>query len=490
MNGKNLQHIRQPGVFGQMTWDTYTVALFGFRTSRPHSDVIDALDAAALRLTSAFPFLAGQVVLENRTTSNSGTYRVAPYLPHAGKCLIIRKDCTTICPCFEEIAAARAPFSMLPSDVFSATEAMGYTYDYSKPRRVMVIQANLLRGGVVLCFSSHHNALDMNGQGQMIKYFAAACRGEDFDTKDVELGNKDEHHFLSLLRNGEKCLTHENMRCPSKLHPSSPHERALKEEERLESPQKQAEQETQAVEQASPQQKLSWRYCCFPHRSLKHLKSLASPNPHSSSAQQWVSTDDVMVAFYIQRLTALRLASPTSHVEANTPIIVSRAANGRSRLDPPAPPQYVGHMVVSSETDFPSARQLVNAPFSDVAAELRKSVNALDDHHVRSFATLLDKTEDKSTIFYGARHLPGQNFMNTSWAGLGLYQTSFGDVFGQGNEKPVFVRRPAFRVVPDLSYVMPKDVRGDVDIGICLAEQDWELLKGDEVWREFVEDIG
>ena len=203
MTLKHHMPLHQPGIFGQMTWDTYTVVLLGFRTSRPHSEVLDALDTAAQRLTSAFPFLAGHVVLEGRTATSSGTYSIAPYSSRDGKSLIIRRDCTTMCPSFEEMTAANAPFGMLPGDVLAPTKGMGDVYDYSKPRLVLLMQANLVRGGVLLCFSSHHNALDMNGQGQMIKFFAAACRGENLSTSDVEVGNSDESHFLRLLEDDE-----------------------------------------------------------------------------------------------------------------------------------------------------------------------------------------------------------------------------------------------------------------------------------------------
>ena len=87
---------------------------------------------------------------------------------------------------------------------------------------------------------------------------------------------------------------------------------------------------------------------------------------------------------------------------------------------------YIGHQVVASQTDFPSASALADAPLSEVAMELRTSLNALDDNHVRSLATLLSRTEDKSAIFYGAHHVPGQDFMATSSGVLGLYTTDFG----------------------------------------------------------------
>ncbi len=458
-----------------MAWDTYTVVLFGFRTPRPRTEVLKALDTAALKLTSAFPFLAGQMMLEHRTATNSGTYSITSYPPHTGESPILCKDCTAVCSSFEDIASASAPFSMLSGDVLAPTKGIGYVYDYSEPRPVLVIQANLVHGGVLLCFSSHHNALDMNGQSQMIEFFAAACRGEEFNPKDIEAGNTEERHFLRMLDAGEGLTSLDHMHRPSTLNSPSP-------------PQKQENREFDDVKQ-----KLRWRYWRFNRSSLTKLKTLATPersDSNSTTSQPWISTNDALVAFYIQRLTAVRLNCPDSAVENDSLINVNRACDGRSKVSPPVPPTYMGHMVVSSETNFPSARELADAPLSSVAQELRKSLNAVDDNHVRSVATLLSQTEDKSTIFYGAHHVPGQSFMITSWAGLGLYRTDFGAVFGEGNRKPVFVRRPELKEVPDLVYIMPKSGDGVIDMGICLTEGEWEMLRGDEGWRRYAEEIG
>ncbi|KAF3069450.1 hypothetical protein CFAM422_007401 [Trichoderma lentiforme] len=56
--------LRQPGIFGQLGWDTYTVVVLGFpdQPGVQQDEVMAALDKAAIKLLEAYPFLAGQVV--------------------------------------------------------------------------------------------------------------------------------------------------------------------------------------------------------------------------------------------------------------------------------------------------------------------------------------------------------------------------------------------------------------------------------------------
>ncbi len=183
--------MRQPGIFGQLGWDTYTIVLLGFpeQPGISQDDVVMNLDSSALRLLSAYPFLGGQVVKRGQTSTNSGTYEIIPYPPHQKQSPVRRKDCTEICPPYEQILKANAPFAMLDGDILSPMKGMGYQYDEATERPVFIVQANFIKGGLLLCFASMHNALDMNGQGILMKMFAMAARGEEFDASYMEAGN-------------------------------------------------------------------------------------------------------------------------------------------------------------------------------------------------------------------------------------------------------------------------------------------------------------
>jgi trichothecene 3-O-acetyltransferase len=436
-----------------MCWDTYTLVLLGFphRPGKPRDEVMALLDSSAKKLLEAYPFLAGQVVVRGRTTTSSGKYEIIPYPPHQIGTPVRRKDCTELCPSYQEILEADAPFSMLDGSILCPMRGMGFAYEAGTELPVFIVQANFVKGGIILCFGSMHNALDMNGQGIVLRMFAQAGRGESFDPKVVEIGNRDADIIFPLLGPDEKMLPHENMRRPSTLTPSGP----------------------------LPSVSAPWTYWRFPAKKLEELKKTAS------SGRTWVSTNDAITAFFVQRLTAARVAAgrlpPTEDVH------LYRAVDGRSALRPPVDPAYLGHLVVVAETSWDHAQAAVDSTLADVAVEVRDSLKQVDDYFVRSLATLIDSMEDKSTIFYGVNSKVGRDFLISSWAQLHWLATCD---FGPGLGNPDFVRRANLEEVPILAYIMPKDNKGNMHLAASLFPGDFDLLVKDEQWRKYTDLVG
>ena len=447
--------LRQPGIFGQLCWDTYTLIILGFpnRPGTSRDEVLATLDRSALDLLQAYPFLAGQVIKEGRTTTNSGTYKIVPYPPHENKSPVRRKDCTELCPSYEEILSADAPFVMLDGDVLCPVKGMGYAYAEGTELPVLIVQANFVSGGLLLCFASMHNALDMNGQGMLIKQFAALGRGEQLNPALVKAGNQDADTIVPLLKPGETPLQHETMRRPSTLNAS------------MGGP-------------GRPRPSL-WAYWRLRADKLEKLKK------DSSSSSKWVSTNDAITAIYVQRLTAARVAA--GRVAATEDVHLQRAVDSRSIVQPPVPEGYMGHLVAVAESVWSSAHELCDSPLADTATKVRESLKEADDHFVRSLVTLINSTEDKTTIFYGVKNKPGRDFLVSSWAQLHwLHQCDFGPGLGTVD----FVRRARLSDVPDLTYIMPKNARGDMHVATSLFHEDFVALANDNVWREYAELVG
>lgn len=429
------------------------MVLLGFpdQPGSTRDQVLATLDSSAKQVLKAFPFLAGQVVVKGRTTTNSGQYEIVPYQAHQDGTPVRRKDCTELCPSYQEILDADAPFSMLDGSVLCPMKGMGFAYGPETELPVFIVQANFVKGGIILCFASMHNALDMNGQGIVIKMFAQAGRGETFDPSVVETGNRDADTIVPLLKPDETMLPHENMRRPSTLNPSGP----------------------------PPSMSAPWKYWRFSAEKLEKLKQIAS------SGRTWVSTNDAINALFIQRLTAARveagLVSPTEDIH------LYRAVDGRSALRPPVDPGYLGHLVVVAETSWDRAQEAIDSSLADASLNIRDSLKQVDDFFVRSLATLIDSTEDKSTIFYGVNSKVGRDFLISSWAQL--HWLSSCD-FGPGLGSPDFVRRANLEDLPILAYIMPKDKKGNMHIGASLPPQDFDLLVKDAKWREYADLVG
>lgn len=175
---------------------------FAEQLGASRDEALATLDSGALCPLPAYPFLTGQVIKRGQTSTNSSIYKIIPYPPHQNKSPVRRKYCTELCPSYEEILKADAPFAMLDGNVISLTKGIGYQYKAGTKLPVFAIKANFIKGGLLLCFASMHNALYMNRHVIVLKMFAAAGRGEEFDSALVEAGNRDADTIVPLLRPG------------------------------------------------------------------------------------------------------------------------------------------------------------------------------------------------------------------------------------------------------------------------------------------------
>lgn len=455
-------------VFGQLPFlQTYTVVSLGFpvRMDNARPEIVHWLENAALKLTNTFPWLAGQVVKKGESDSSSGLQTIQPYGANAViPPLVHAKDCTDLCATFSDLAAAKAPFSMLDGGVLSPRPGLPAPSEGVSP--VILIQANFIGGGLILTFAGQHNTMDMTGLGQVVRLFAKALRGEPFTDAEISEGNRDRSTVISLLPSNEPLEDHSMMTTLPKQEQSS------------------GEPKANGVQNLQSR----WAYFRFPTHKLIDLKSLASAsqpttNSVKASPAASISTNDAITAFTWQRITAARLSTHRTNLPsdpASPPPILCRALSSRGILN--VSPSYIGHMVYCTFTSFPSP---TTTPLSTVATSLRTALRSVTPHQVRSFVTLIDRTPDKRTISYGARLDLDRDVMFSSWVSLGFAETAFG-----GLGKLEWARRPRFAGMPGLVYLMPRTVEGHVDAAICLGEEDMRALEGDEEMRKFTEWIG
>src|SRR2546423_7160196 len=443
-------------VFDQIpSMGAYTIISLLWPTDNVAQDkVVATLQNASLTLTTTFPFLAGQVVNKKEKgteSTSSGTYGIVDYEPHNGKPPVRVKDCTDLCPSYEELRKAGAPVSMLDGSILSPMKGLPYYYDGSVPLPVFVLQANFIKGGLILTSACMHNAFDMNGMGQLIRLLAQALRAEKFSEAQLRDGNADRTKVIPFLRPGEKSFALENLRCPSSL--------------------------SKPGFGGSPN-RAPWVTFNFSAQKLVRLKEEAAKECGSSKDVAWVSTNDALTAFIWQR----SLAARSARFGKDTKSTLIRASNARRGFDPPISAGYMGHCVACHSTTAP-IQDVLGDPLSATTVKLRKNLNGVNDYYVRSIATTLKSLEDKTTFNYGATFNPDTDLMVSSWAELGLYQHSFGPLLG----KPEFVRRPLLSEMEGLVYYMPRTDDGGIVVTLSMREDDAKALMGDQVWTSYAE---
>ncbi|UKZ67822.1 uncharacterized protein TrAtP1_008981 [Trichoderma atroviride] len=363
---------------------------------------------------------------------------------------------------------------MLDGSLVAPVVAFPQSYEESdlKPAPVISFQANFVKGGLLLDFAAQHNTMDLSGMCQCLHLLAEAMRGDEFSALELEQGNRDRRHVVPLLRPEEPLLDHSHMiRLPnpslSSGVPPGPSQHGI-----------------------INQPVWNWHTFRFSATSLRALKELASQytassDPNRDQTMAFVSTNDALCAFWWQRLSFTRLARSdgTGPFKLDQLSKFSRAIDGRTALD--IPPEYIGQMVHTCPTKLPIG-EVATRPLGYVAAELRRNLKTYNTPQmVRSFATLIARAEDRSTITFMATFDPTIDVGCSSWAHADVYSKEFGKVLG----KPALVRRPRFDPLKGVVYFLPKNLDGDIDVITCLTQEDLEGLVSDVEFKKHTERI-
>ncbi|KAI3394113.1 hypothetical protein diail_3237 [Diaporthe ilicicola] len=355
---------------------------------------------------------------------------------------------------------AGGPMNLLDGNVFAVRKGLPDSYDESKePAPVLVIQANMIEGGIVLCFQGNHHTMDMNGMAHMMKLYSKALRGESFSDDEIKHGNRERGNAIKLLGPDDK-RADVSMLMVRPAPPGNPE-----------------------TSPAAPNVK--WVYLHLDGSRVADLKTAALESSGGGGPGQWISTDDALSAFMFQRITAARM----KRIEKKQPqITFCRAVNGRRYLDPPLPEEYMGHKVTCTFTTVPLDSELATSDFGALARQIRTDILSIKSNDIESIATALHELDDKNALSYGASlKMSGWDLMLSSFAGLGLNQIDFGDVLGG---KPLFSKRPRFAPIEGLLYFMPRTTDGDVDVACCLRTDDIETLKRDAEFLKYGRYVG
>ena len=442
-------------IFGQRLVVIFTQISFCFINETDHApeDLISILERGLDYLGHSFPWLAGQVVCEGATPSNTGTFKIVP-LERRPKLTIrdhresmsmktLQSRNFSMADLHESIVAPRNTSSGRPGETLA---------------EVSQLQATLIDGGIILTFLGQHQALDGVGLGQVVHLFSKACRGDDFtadelricdlaNARPLELYDETWSPGLELEYNGVK--VHASDPSPGRLRYKIPSEPGV------------------------------WCHFNIDAQCSSQIKSLAME--HLPDGCAYISADDALSAFIWQAITRARYA----RLDRSTPVLFARAVDLRRCLElPQIHPGFVQSMTYHS---FAADELVRPKSLGLIAANLRTALQPEDlAHHGRSFATLISRTADKTKTSYLAGFDMSRDVMLSSWTN----QNSYEHDFGLGLGKPAAVRRPYFSSFPGLVYLLPKAPNGDIGVAVWLSREDMDTLKLDETFMSYVAFIG
>lgn len=139
------------------------------------------------------------------------------------------------------------------------------------------------------------------------------------------------------------------------------------------------------------------------------------------------------------------------------------ATDGRSRLNPPLPPGYLGNVVFTA-TPMAKSGEFKSESLADTARRIHYELARMDDKYLRSAIDYLESQSDLSALVKGPTYFASPNLNVNSWTRLPIYESNFG--WG----RPIFMG-PASILYEGTVYIIPSP-SGDrsVSLAVCLAD--------------------
>lgn len=222
----------------------------------------------------------------------------------------------------------------------------------------------------------------------------------------------------------------------------------------------------------------------FSPASLTSLKAEASPaNATEPSDQQWVSTNDALSALLWR--TVMAVQSPLDSLEGDPVSVFNIAIDGRQRTEPPVHPRTLGCFLEYVAVSAPIRKILGSASLADLAILIRKAIQRADNQFTDDVITLVDKIEDVDRLVPTAfLDVPGFNCVQSSWVNFELYSLDWGSLLGGRIDS---VRAPYVGVINGLQVVLPVLPDGGIEVLVGVEVSCLDNLLHDPLWTKFAE---
>lgn len=419
-----------------------------------HKKIYSALRIGLAHTLTEIPIIGGCIVPED---GDRGRVRI-DIADGYGQQLVYR-DFTGDSPLgysYAELQEANFPPSTLDSDKLAALSKFP---DGSKPAPVMASQANFFSGGLMLTVCCHHSAIDASSIATILKRWArntkANANAKIRLSKDLVASSTDR----TLLMQGRSEATITNFPEYKVLKDQKP-------EDLLWSP------------SSLSTKKYSIFY--FSKPLLEELKISSSP---PSDSGEWVSTNDALCAFLWHHITLARGIGKqgSGDLEIAEPVHLAMSINGRQRLSPPAPADYIGNAVWFCQTTL--GQNVVASPnLSQIAKAIRASLIKFDSAYLRGVINALDLLPTVSGLNFTCYDNPERVFFLSSWADTGLYDLDW-ELAGRA-EAIRFPRFPAGGGIGS-GVVYPRLNDRGLEVLLGLEEETMERLMADSDFEKY-----
>jgi hypothetical protein len=422
---------------------------FQLTEAADEASILKTLQGALDHLAGNFSWVAGRTVTEGASPAEGKT-EVVKIVPRSDNLEISVRDHRgeASVSSAQSLKEAGYAVAMLDESVFAPRPAFVMVPAKEKP--VLLIQANLVSGGLVLVFSGCHAAMDMPGLCQIMHWFCKACHNEAFTPQELKAGNMNRRDMIPLLDS-----TYEQGEELADLIPPTP-----------------------TAGLRFPRVPCTWATFQIPSIAVNEIKANASATRTSA----YVSTDDSLSAFLWQSVARSRV----QRLDPATVSTTCRAIDVRRTLGIPA--NYPG-LVQNNLFHRYSLSELCELPLGVVASKFRDTLTRPSpslNFYTRALATALSRSVDKSAFRVTAHMDLSSDLLITSSIPSSAYHLDF----AMGLGLPEAVRITPQRTFEGMAYMLPKTLAGDVTVVLCLRDEDIAALIADGNFGRYAQHMG
>ncbi|MDI1487260.1 MAG: hypothetical protein OHK93_006529 [Ramalina farinacea] len=472
----------------------HVLKLLYFASTAEPAAILSNLRAALSLTIDTMPMIAGSVTLSERQEDQKGFLNVqSPYF--TAEDIISFNDLRNKYD-YEQLRAAHFPSNGVAFDAI-APKSFGQAGD-SAP--VMVAQANILRGGLLLFFAVHHCVFDEIGIFNIMKVWSSCCRGD--------VGND----FVTPQWFDRGPLSHGEG--PGRLEDHPEYTLSLE------------GTTARAIEDASAfypkSADVATAVLFLSDHALESLKRATTiPGPNAG-----LSTNDALIALFWCCITSTRCAERAGATEkvfsrfgtaVNALItlfwccitftrcaeragareeVFSRfamAVNGRSHMRPPMSPDYCGNVVLIAKTSS-RVNDLLgqqSGRLTKAALLVRQSVKAVEDAYIKDVVQMV-RNVDVNRLAPRRRPAVEYSLGCSTWARQPYYSLDWGSTVGGSCERVrgrrlqtdgLFIIYPRLHSTEGLSSAS----QGGLEVQLGLKSDHLERLKKDPLFGEYVE---
>lgn len=352
---------------------------------------------------------------------------------------------------------------------------------------VMMVQLNIIKGGMIMVLCLHHSYTDANGTFAIATVWAAYCRGEDgaqlltremIDREPLMQGwgstTLDDFPGWVLQPTQEKqsskgVLTGIFNKVWGSLIACSYLYQWM----------------TMTKKPTPPQKKTAVLF--FPKTKLEQLKIMASPREQAIGDKAWISTMDALCALI--GCCAHSARDEKIRARPGGTYSIAIVVGLRSKLSSILPAGFIGNALDILIVPLPNqSMDPTQANIAALASLIRDGIKQRDERYIRNMIAALKSAIDLGRVLPSTLQNPEDHISFSSWANLSFYDLDWGDMIGTK------VERVGFLGADNLCVIMP-EVRGPgstdnergLEVNITLEEDQMGNLRQDSFLNRFVE---